>query len=376
MPQDNYGDRVITGEVVPPDTADETADAETADDDTYQQTYLHKVASARPASGPPQWSSSAEDPTTPYPTNRASGEDEAPGDPAVDDQAVDDQAPFGTTPDARTPEDALPEDAALEHTAPEDARPDDALPDNATPDDALPEDATPEGTAPEDVAAEDAAAEGTPPAAASEAFTQADAEAGETAEDDEPGPYPAAAIVPEPGREETAVGDAPVAASTDPDLPVPADSSVEEEEEQRGRHRADVPGARLAEPAESAAPIAPIAPAEPVETGPEAVPPVPSARRPGDEAVPREMAGTLLTDGAEVREQWMRVQAAFVDDPRIAVSEAANLINDVFARLHAAVQERQQSLRGRWDGNSQADTESLRVTMQQYRALMERIAGL
>jgi hypothetical protein len=371
MPQDNYGDRVITGEVVPPDTADETADAETADDDTYQQTYLHKVASARPASGPPQWSSSAEDPTTPYPTNRASGEDEAPGDPAVDDQAVDDQAPFGTTPDARTPEDALPDDTALEHTAPEDATPDDALPDDATPDDALPEDATPE-----DVAAEDGAAEGTPPAAASEAFTQADAEAGETAEDDEPGPYPATAIVPEPGREETVVGDAPVAASTDPDLPVPADSSVEEEEEQRGRHRADVPGARLAEPAESAAPIAPIAPAEPVETGPEAVPPVPSARRPGDEAVPREMAGTLLTDGAEVREQWMRVQAAFVDDPRIAVSEAANLINDVFARLHAAVQERQQSLRGRWDGNSQADTESLRVTMQQYRALMERIAGL
>lgn len=150
-------------------------------------------------------------------------------------------------------------------------------------------------------------------------------------------------------------------ATTEPEPeadPAVADSA--EAEEQPGRHRADVPEART----------------EPGEPSAEETIPVPSTRRPGDEAVPPEMAGKLLTEGAEIREQWMRVQAAFVDDPRLAVTEAASLIDDVVARLQAAVRERQRALRGRWDADGQADTESLRVTMQQYRTLMEHIATL
>jgi hypothetical protein len=98
--------------------------------------------------------------------------------------------------------------------------------------------------------------------------------------------------------------------------------------------------------------------------------------RPGEAAVPADGEDSLIADGVVIREQWMRVQAAFVDDPRAAMTAAASIITDVSTRLEAAVRARQQTLRDRWEGNGQPDTEALRVTMQQYRALLERLAGL
>lgn len=95
--------------------------------------------------------------------------------------------------------------------------------------------------------------------------------------------------------------------------------------------------------------------------------------RPGD--VPAD-EGHLLTDGAEIREQWMRVQAVFVDDPRASVTAAANVVAEAAVRLEGAVRARQQGLRERWEGNGHVDTEALRVTMQRYRQLLERLAEL
>jgi len=106
----------------------------------------------------------------------------------------------------------------------------------------------------------------------------------------------------------------------------------------------------------------------------EAPPPSPSWQsRPGD--VPAD-EGRLLTDGPEIREQWMRVQAVFVDDPRASVTAAANVVAEAAVRLEGAVRARQQGLRERWEGNGHADTEALRVTMQRYRQLLERLAEL
>ena len=96
--------------------------------------------------------------------------------------------------------------------------------------------------------------------------------------------------------------------------------------------------------------------------------------RPGDVPMPEDVS--LIGDGAQVREQWMRVQASFVDDPRAAVTSAAGVITDAIAQVETAVRERQQALRDRWDGDGHADTEALRVVMQQYRQLLERLAAL
>jgi hypothetical protein len=205
--------------------------------------------------------------------------------------------------------------------------------------------------------------------------------------------------------EPASVAEDPVATTT-PDL-VPPGAAISAEE-QRGRHRAaeedaapETAAPEMAAP-ETAAPEATVpemaAPeatvpetAAPEATVPEtaapeagvpdvAVPeggmPAAQGRRPGDEPIPPSLEDSLLPDGSGIREEWLRVQAQFVDDPRTAVSEAADIMADVASRLEAAVRQRQDTLRVRWDGNSQADTEALRVTMQQYRQLLERLVGL
>ena len=100
----------------------------------------------------------------------------------------------------------------------------------------------------------------------------------------------------------------------------------------------------------------------------------PREGRPGDVPIPADMS--LIGDGAAIREQWMRVQASFVDSPRAAVTAAAGVITDAVAQVETAVRQRQQALRDRWDGDGHTDTEALRVTMQQYRQLLERLAAL
>lgn len=100
----------------------------------------------------------------------------------------------------------------------------------------------------------------------------------------------------------------------------------------------------------------------------------PEEGRPGDVPIPEDVS--LIEDGAVIREQWMRVQASFVDNPRAAVSAAAGVITDAAARVETAVRARQQVLRDRWDSEGRTDTEELRVTMQQYRQLLERLAAL
>jgi hypothetical protein len=120
----------------------------------------------------------------------------------------------------------------------------------------------------------------------------------------------------------------------------------------------------------------------------------------GTESRPGEAAGTLgdfsdltygnlIPDVALFTEQWRHVQFKFVDDPHAAVTEAADLIAQVTAKLEAAIQERQRaieerqraiqeqqrSLRGRWGEGTNADTEALRETLRMYRTFLGRLIG-
>jgi hypothetical protein len=74
-----------------------------------------------------------------------------------------------------------------------------------------------------------------------------------------------------------------------------------------------------------------------------------------------------------VREEWRQVQASFVDDPRASVAAAAGVVADAAARLESLLRERQRGLRGTWDGNGQADTETLRQLMLTYRRLLTKL---
>ena len=99
--------------------------------------------------------------------------------------------------------------------------------------------------------------------------------------------------------------------------------------------------------------------------------------------------GNLIPDAADFTEQWQQIQFKFVDDPHASVTEAAEVVAQVTARMEAAIQERQRaiearqraiadqqrSLRGRWGEGAQADTETLRETLRMYRAFLDQLIG-
>ncbi len=99
--------------------------------------------------------------------------------------------------------------------------------------------------------------------------------------------------------------------------------------------------------------------------------------------------GNLLPDASHFTEQWQQIQFRFVDDPQASVTEAAEVVAQVTAKLEAAIQERQRaiaarqqaiqerqrSLRGRWGEGTEADTETLRETLRMYRAFLDQLIG-
>jgi hypothetical protein len=99
--------------------------------------------------------------------------------------------------------------------------------------------------------------------------------------------------------------------------------------------------------------------------------------------------GNLIPDTAHYTEQWQHIQFRFVDDPHASVTEAADIIAQVTAKMEAAIQERQRaieerqhaiaeqqrSLRGRWGEGSNADTETLRETLRMYKTFLDQLIG-
>ena len=73
--------------------------------------------------------------------------------------------------------------------------------------------------------------------------------------------------------------------------------------------------------------------------------------------------GSLLPDASEFQQRWRQVQFRFVDDPQGSVTEAAEVIERVAAKLESAITERQRSLRARWSEGTGGDTETLRATL-------------
>jgi hypothetical protein len=103
------------------------------------------------------------------------------------------------------------------------------------------------------------------------------------------------------------------------------------------------------EPALAVVPV----PTAPVEAGPDAEP-----AEPTEPTVPT----ALPTVPDELIERWESVQIGFVDDPRLAVENAAGLVTAALAALDGVWRE---------DGSS---TEDLRVAFQRYRAVFRVLA--
>jgi len=72
-------------------------------------------------------------------------------------------------------------------------------------------------------------------------------------------------------------------------------------------------------------------------------------------------------------ERWQSIQAAFVDDPRKAVTEAHQLVGELTQRIVDAFAHERDELERQWSKGSDVSTEDLRVSLQRYRAFFSRL---
>jgi hypothetical protein len=89
---------------------------------------------------------------------------------------------------------------------------------------------------------------------------------------------------------------------------------------------------------------------------------------PDDPLVPDDIA-------VDFKARWDVIQQGFVDDPRIAVTDADKLVGDVLKRLSNTFDQQHQSLEGQW-ANGEPSTEDLRGALQRYRAFFDRLLTL
>ena len=112
-------------------------------------------------------------------------------------------------------------------------------------------------------------------------------------------------------------------------------------------------------------------------TGDEITQPV--TPRPASESAVAEMDESPFFAGEEserFRSEWLRIQTAFVDDPRAAVQQADGLVKQVIDRLGAVFGDERSRLEAQWSRGGEAETESLRVALQRYRAFFSRLLSI
>ncbi|MFF8829243.1 hypothetical protein [Streptomyces sp. NPDC015131] len=78
----------------------------------------------------------------------------------------------------------------------------------------------------------------------------------------------------------------------------------------------------------------------------------------------------------ELGQRLQQALSGFVDSPQRSVKEAAAVLDDAADHLTSALDEHRRTLRSDWgeeDHSREPDTERLRVTLQAYRAMAERL---
>jgi len=148
----------------------------------------------------------------------------------------------------------------------------------------------------------------------------------------------------------------PASATVADDLPsptpvtwgYPGDGSADAEEEPSESGRADAEVLSLV--------ATPVAEPEPASSSPAADDP---------EHGPAG-ASPALNGSTSLGARWPEIQAMFVDDPRSAVEQAADLAGARAEALVMFVQERQRALMSAWRDDD-ASTEELRLALRQYR---------
>jgi hypothetical protein len=76
-----------------------------------------------------------------------------------------------------------------------------------------------------------------------------------------------------------------------------------------------------------------------------------------------------------MRERWRDLQALFVDDPRAAAEGADAVLAETIETLSRSLESARSDL-AEWRTKQDVDTEGLRVTLQRYRTVLDRVLAL
>ncbi|MGA2114469.1 MAG: hypothetical protein ABSH56_06920 [Bryobacteraceae bacterium] len=88
--------------------------------------------------------------------------------------------------------------------------------------------------------------------------------------------------------------------------------------------------------------------------------------------------GALLPQDSvtDYRLQWERIQTRFVDEPRTAVQQADELVNETSTRLSEGFASARRQLEDQWSSGDNVSTEDLRVALKKYRTFFEKLLTL
>jgi hypothetical protein len=85
----------------------------------------------------------------------------------------------------------------------------------------------------------------------------------------------------------------------------------------------------------------------------------------------------VIARGTEdLRARWTAIQANFVDEPRKAVEEADGLVSSAVQQISENIRNQRSQLESQWSKSGEASTEDLRMLLQQYRALFDRLMSM
>ena len=102
---------------------------------------------------------------------------------------------------------------------------------------------------------------------------------------------------------------------------------------------------------------------------------IPTAQRQTSED--GQLAALFLPDVAkDFRSHWDAVQISFVDDPRLAVQQADELVAQVMKSLAGTFSNERTKLEAQVDLTDKASTENLRLVLRRYRSFFERLLSL
>lgn len=71
--------------------------------------------------------------------------------------------------------------------------------------------------------------------------------------------------------------------------------------------------------------------------------------------------------------RWERIQVMFVDQPRDAVQQAHDLVDQLVDQLTQSFGKQREGLMGTWTRGGDVSTEDLRLALQRYRSFFNRL---